>query len=129
MISKDLEYMKRLEENVFPYLIMSAKDIREIGDEDRTREALVRMRIADYLVELGIFYYSQVEHAFDALLTKDSKEAAEADYIGPVSKDKASCLYRKHPEPFGNCVGIKKFSFRRYSIGVLSCLLSNKNSS
>ena len=36
MISKDLEYMKRLEENVFPYLIMSAKDIREIGDEDRT---------------------------------------------------------------------------------------------
>ena len=80
MISKDLEYMKRLEENVFPYLIMSAKDIREIGDEDRTREALVRMRIADYLVELGIFYYSQVERAFDALLTKDSKEAAEADY-------------------------------------------------
>ena len=53
MISKDLEYMKRLEENVFPYLIMSAKDIREIGDEDRTREALVRMRIADYLVDLG----------------------------------------------------------------------------
>ena len=71
MISKDLEYMKRLEENVFPYLIMSAKDIREIGDEDRTREAFVRMRIADYLVELGIFYYSQVERAFDALLTKD----------------------------------------------------------
>lgn len=52
-----------------------------------------------------------------------------ADYIGPISKDKTSCLYRKYPEPFGNCVGIKKFNFRRYSIGVLSCLLSNKNSS
>lgn len=34
---------------------MTAKDIREMDNEDNAKECFVRMRIVDYLIELGIF--------------------------------------------------------------------------
>lgn len=70
----------KLEENAFPYLIMCAKDIMEVGSEDKVKEALVRMRIADYLSELGLLYYSKIECAVDRLIELDPKLVAESDY-------------------------------------------------
>lgn len=55
-------------------------------------------------------------------------EIADTDFYD-VAFEQMNSTHSHNLEPFGNCVGIKKFSFRRYSIGVLSCLLSNKNSS
>lgn len=70
----------KLEENAFPYLIMCAKDIREVGSEDKVKEALVRMRIADYLVELGLLYYPNIERAINPLIELDPKLVAGYSY-------------------------------------------------
>ena len=80
MIQKNLKYMKKLEDNVFPYLIMTAKDIREMDNEDNAKECFVRMRIVDYLIELGIFYYYKIEYVLDELIKIDSKEVAQLDH-------------------------------------------------
>lgn len=72
--------INKLEENAFPYLIMCAKDIREVGCEDKVKEALVRMRIADYLCELGLLYYPNIERAVNPLIELDPKLVAESDY-------------------------------------------------
>lgn len=74
------KYMNKLEENAFPYLIMCAKDIMEMGSEDKVKEALVRMSIADYLSELGILYYSKIECAVNPLIELEPKLVAESDY-------------------------------------------------
>ena len=73
------KYMNKLEECAFPYLIMCAKDIREVDREDKVQEALVRMRITDYLIELGLLYYSKIERAIDPLIEMDPKLVAEFD--------------------------------------------------
>ena len=74
------KYINKLEENAFPYLIMCAKDIREVGSENKIKEALVRMRIADYLCELGLLYYPDIERAVNPLIELDPKLVAESDY-------------------------------------------------
>jgi len=76
-IEKDID---KLEEYAFPYLLMCAKDIREGVSHNKVQEALVRMRIADYLAELGLLYYSDIEYVLDPLLDMDSKLVAEPDY-------------------------------------------------
>lgn len=75
-IEKDMD---KLVENAFPYLIRCAKDIMELGSEDKIQEALVRMRIADYLCELGLLYYPNITCALKPLLEMDSKLVAEFD--------------------------------------------------
>ncbi len=74
------KHINKLEENAFPYLIMCAKDIIEIGSEDKIKKVLVRKRIADYLCELGLFYYPNIEHAVNPLIELDPKLVAESDY-------------------------------------------------
>lgn len=74
------KYANKLDEYAFPYLIMCAKDIREVGSEDRVEEAIVRMRIVDYLVELGLLYYPNIECAVNPLIELDPKRVAESDY-------------------------------------------------
>lgn len=74
------KYMKKLEDNAFPYLIMCAKDIREGGSGDKVQEALVRKGIADYLCELSLLYYSKIEWALNPLLEMDPKLVAESNY-------------------------------------------------
>lgn len=74
------KYANKLDEYAFPYLIMCAKDIREVGSEDKVKEALVRMRVADYLVELGLLYYSKIERAINPLLELDPKLVAGYNY-------------------------------------------------
>lgn len=74
------KYMDKLEKNAFPYLIRCAKDIMELGSEDKVQEALVRMRIADYLCELSILYYPQIARAFKPVLEMEPKQVAEYDY-------------------------------------------------
>lgn len=74
------KYADKLDEYAFPYLVMCAKDIREVGCEDKVGEALVRMRIADYLVELGLLYYPKIEQAVNPLIELDPKQVAESDH-------------------------------------------------
>lgn len=74
------EHIDKLEKNAFPYLLMCAKDIRDGVSHNKVQEALVRMRIADYLVELGLLYYSNIEHALEPLLKIEPKLVAEFDY-------------------------------------------------
>lgn len=79
-IVKIKEYMNKLDNNTFPYLTAKAKDIIEGISDDNIQEALVRWRIDEYLVELGITYYSKIEDALNPLIDMDPKLVAELDY-------------------------------------------------
>lgn len=78
--SKEDSYFEKLEKNAFPCLIMDGTDIKDLHRKDEVTAALIRMRIADYLIGLSLFYYSKIEKAFQMIFDMDAKTLAEADH-------------------------------------------------
>ena len=76
-------YLKKLESHVFPQLIiesMDSMDSIKLGNEEAASFAIVKKRIADYLVELAIVYYSKIEETLKSAANVDPNKLAEMDY-------------------------------------------------
>lgn len=78
--SKKVSYLKKLESRAFPCLIADGMDIKESGCKNQVTAALIRMRIADFLIELDYQYYSKMEREFQRILDMDMNLLAKVDY-------------------------------------------------
>lgn len=73
-------YLKKLESHVFPRLIAEGMDSMELGNEDVAASAIVKKRIADYLVELALVYYSEIEKTLKPVADADPNTLAKMGY-------------------------------------------------
>lgn len=73
-------YLKKLESHVFPRLIAESLDSIELGNEDAVVSAIVKKRIVDYLVELALVYYSEIEKTLKPVADVDPNTLAKMDY-------------------------------------------------
>ena len=73
-------YLKKLESHVFPRLIAEGMDSIELGNEDVAASAIVKKRIADYLVELALVYYSKIEKTLKSVADADPNTLAKMGY-------------------------------------------------
>lgn len=78
--SKDETYLKKLESHVFPCLIAESMDSIELGNKDKTVSAIVKKRIADYLAELALVYYSGIEDILKPVADADPSTLAKMGY-------------------------------------------------
>lgn len=78
---KEETYLKKLESHVFPRLIEESMDSIDLGNKNEVVSAIVKMRIADYLVELGLVYYSEIEKTLKPVTEVDPRTLAKMVYI------------------------------------------------